>query len=375
MNHTKPKIGLITYHSAYNFGSVLQAYATQHTLEALGYEVDMIDYRTPSQTLWYTSDITTKKGLRSLIEAPFFLRVHGKRRRRAEKFEAFMSSMMNLTPQRLTRYEDFASISYPILVSGSDQVWNYACGEFRFEPWDAIRPYFLDFGNPLKRVAYASSFGTPTEEYVKKCAPYLRHYDSLSTREPIGKRFLENNVNKPVTLVADPTWLLDKAKWSTLLKDEKPRKPYVLIYSLALNWRHAGPWLEAVKSLAAQKGLDIYCISPLHPLIHSGIRMVDDAGPLDFLSLLKGAELVVTNTFHGTIFSMNFEVPFISCSVKPDSRQIQMLEMCGLTDRIANSPEELAAFTGAYELDFTESAKTISEFRNRSVKYLEDALR
>ena len=178
----KDSIGLITYHSAYNFGSALQAFATQYILERLGHEVKIIDYRTPSQTLWYTKDITIKKGKRSLIEAPFFLRIWRSRRRRARKFEAFMSDKMNLTARTLTCFKDFKDVSYPILISGSDQVWNYKCGEFRFEPWDAIRPYFLDFGSPKKRIAYASSFGVPTEKYVMECTPYLDRDDSLSTR-------------------------------------------------------------------------------------------------------------------------------------------------------------------------------------------------
>lgn len=370
----KDTIGLITYHAAYNFGSVLQAYATQYTLQKLGYQVEIIDYRTPSQTLWYTQDITLKKGKRSLIEAPFFLRVWRARKRRARKFEVFMSEKMNLTPKTHTCFDDFKDLSYPILISGSDQVWNFKCGEFRFEPWDAIRPYFLDFGNPKKRIAYASSFGMPTEEYVRKCAPYLEHYDSLSTREPIGKRFLECAINRPVTLVADPTWLLDKDQWSKLLTGESYRKPYILIYSLSLNWRHAGKWLRAVKNLADKKKYSIYCISPLHPLIYPGIKMVDDAGPLDFLSLIKDAKLVVTNTFHGTIFSMNFEVPFISCEVKPNSRQGQILAMCGLSHRIANSPQELAEFKQAYELDFSGSTARLIDLRNKSVDYLKNAL-
>lgn len=372
---SKEKIGLITYHAAYNFGSVLQAYATQYSIEKLGYEVEIIDYRTPSQTLWYTRDITLKKGKRSLIEAPFFLRIWGARKRRVQKFEAFISEKMNLTPETLTHFEDFKDLSYTTLVSGSDQIWNYGCGEFRFEPWDAIRPYFLDFGNPQKRIAYASSFGIPTENYVKQCAKYLERYEFLSTREPVGKNLIEKSIDTSVSLVADPTWLLDKIKWSELLTDKQYPKPYILVYTLSLNWRHAGKWLKSVKNLADQKGYSVYCISPLHPLIYPGIKMIDDAGPLDFLSLLKNAKLVVTNTFHGTIFSMNFEIPFISLEVKPNSRQGQILEMCNLKNRIANSPSELTAFNNAYEMDFSYSTAKIKDLRNKSIDYLKDSLK
>lgn len=374
MDSTKGKVGLITYHAAYNFGSVLQAYATQKKIEDIGFEVEIIDYRTPSQTLWYTKDVTIKKGIKNLIKSPIFLRIKQARKERAEKFDMFIETMMNLSKDRFTKFADFNSLSYPILVSGSDQVWNIGCGEFRNEPSDAIRPYFLDFGKPEKRIAYASSFGTPTPLQVKRFIPFLKKYDYISTREPIGKKYIDRYLSKPVDLVCDPTWLLNKEEWSGIINVDTPQEPYILIYNLGWTFRDCKGWLSAIKKIADEKGWKVYCISPLNPLRFSGIEMLDNAGPIDFLAYLKNARLMITNTFHGTIFSLNFEIPFISCQAQSSSRQGQMLEMCGLDERIANNPSDLQYIDIKNTLDFSNSSKIINDFRESSINYLRRAL-
>ena len=373
MKPNKERVGLITYHAAYNFGSVLQAYATQKTIEDMGYEVEVIDYRTNSQVLWYTQDVSIKKGWRNLLHAPEFWAIKKHRVTRIAKFEKFINGKMNLTSKRFTRFEDFKGVEYDILVSGSDQVWNIGCGEFRYEPFDAIRPYFLDFGNPRKRIAYASSFGPASVLVVKPFVQYLKQYDAISTREPIVKRYLCQYCNTEAELVCDPTWLLDKSDWCKLIPSdiEIPSEPYLLIYNLPWRRRTSKHWLSAIKNYADKRGLKTYCISPLNPLKYDGITMIDDAGPIDFIALVKNASFVVTNTFHGTIFSMNFEIPFASCQANPGSRQAQMLELCGIEDRIVNSPSEFSLLQDS--VNFDHSTKQILQLRKASREYLNNA--
>ena len=143
MNNRKG-IGLITYHSAYNYGSVMQTYGTIKTLNKLGYEVETIDYRTPSQTLWYQTDFSSKKGLRDML-LNFGFKLHSKERKeRARKFEDFISSNLCPSSSRYTKWNEIRFIdNYEILISGSDQIWNFDCGEFRSEPIEAIYPYFF----------------------------------------------------------------------------------------------------------------------------------------------------------------------------------------------------------------------------------------
>lgn len=371
-NKDKP-IGLITFHAAYNFGSVMQTYGTVRTIEKLGRTIETIDYRTPSQTFWYQIDFSRKKGLRSMIDNFGFQFIKAARRKRARKYEDFITRFLKPTAKRYTGYKQLydANLDYDVLVSGSDQVWNIGCGEFQYESHDAILPYFLQFGNPKRRVAYASSFGGQTLRNVRKYKDLLCQYDALSTREPIIRDYIEKATGRDVELVCDPTWLLDRDEWLSLQGTYRPatKRPYIFVYALYWSFRALNRWLPKVKELAQRHGMDIYCVSPLNYHSDKEITMIQDAGPLDILSYLANAALVITNTFHGTIFSMNFEVPFYSCCVQSGSRQGQMLAMCGLEDRIINTPSELLEDNG-FGCDFTESTNAIQKLRIGSINYL-----
>lgn len=370
-------IGLITYHSAYNFGSVLQTYGTIKTIEDLGYKVETIDYRTPSQTFWYHIDWHPRKGFRNMIVNFGFNLIKKTRKIRAQKFEDFINKFLHPSTKKYVTYEDFKNApNYPILVSGSDQIWNFYCGEFASEPHEAILPYFLRFGNPRKRIAYASSFGTQTIRNIRKYAEYLKDYDSLSTREPVIRRYLEKVTGREVDLVCDPTWLLSKEEWLKLegVYTPKTERPYIFVYALNWTFRVFSSWMNAIKLLAKRNGWDVYVISPLTYNSDKEVRMLQDAGPIDFLSYLANAAFVVTNTFHGTIFSINFQRPFFSLTVDAGSRQGQMLKLCDLEDRIILNVSELADASDL-SVDFTHSAKELDAYRAKSIEYLKNALK
>lgn len=374
----RPLVGLITYHAAYNFGSSLQAYGTVRTIEDLGYRVETIDYRTPSQTFWYQTDFTRKKGIHSLIDNfGFKYKVAKERKIRAQKFEDFIKDFLHPTSERFTSSEEFKDFGsqYDYLVSGSDQIWNRSCFEFIYEEDKAMDPYFLKFGNPKKRIAFSSSFSIQPIRTVAKYRDELLRYDFLSTREPIMREYMERVIGREVELVCDPTWLLDKEKWLSLPGIYRPKfeRPYLFAYLLYWDYRVLKRWLPAIQALADRNGWDVVCISPMNYHSDQRIKMIQDAGPLDFLSLLANAAMVVTNTFHGTIFSMNFEIPFFSCEVNPGSRQGQMLRLCNLEERSVNSPSELAEATDL-TVDFTESTQHIRDLRETSVRYLRKAL-
>ncbi len=377
MNQKKPKIGLITYHSAYNFGSALQTYGTIKTIRDLGFEVETIDYRTPSQTLWYQSDFSRKKGIRSMIDNFGFEFIKSKRKVRARKYENFISSFLNPTEERYTDYKSLkeADLHYDILISGSDQVWNIGCGEFKYEPNDAILPYFLQFGSPKNRIAYASSFGGQTLRNIRKYKNLLSTYDALSTREPIIKDYIKEATGRDVELVCDPTWLLDKHTWMDIpgIYNPTSSRKYIFVYALYWNFRALNRWLPVIKELARINNMNVFCISPLNYHRDKDINMIQDAGPLDFLSYISHASLVITNTFHGTIFSMNFERPFYSCCVQPGSRQGQMLAMCCLEDRIINNPSELLEDKD-FNCDFTKSTVVINNLRSKSISFLKNSI-
>lgn len=372
----KNKLGLITYHAAYNFGSVLQSYATQVTLERLGYPNEIIDYRTKSQTFWYHTDFTFKFGLLGPLKMLGFNFIRKKRCERIAKFNDFINNYLKLSACSYTNYAQFrdAETDYDILVSGSDQIWNIDCGEFAFELQESILPYFLAFSSARKRVAYASSIGHKHLNYVKKFQPHLSKFDALSTREPGGARILRKALGREVEVVADPTWLLDKAAWQIkgTYKPDVPKK-YILWYTLNTGPRAAKSWANSIRLLASRFDFDVYWMSPFTYVELAGINRLDNAGPLDFLSYMSNASLVITDTFHGTIFPANFGVPFYSCKVFEGSRQSQILSLCDLEERIVQSPGELVDVKD-YSCDFSQSARIITSLRESSIAYLKKSL-
>ena len=377
MDANRHKTGLITYHAAYNFGSVLQAYATQKTLEKMGYPNEIVDYRTQSQTDWYHKDFSWKAGPRNWINTFGFNFIRKARRIRREKFERFITDYLTLSPRRYTTYEELRKepFEYDILISGSDQVWNIGCGEFCNEPKESILPYFLDFANPKKKIAYASSIGGQTLHNIKKYAPYLSRFDALSTREPSGARIIGKAANRDIEVVVDPTWLLTRQEWQIEgVYTPKAKRGYVLWYTLYMFPWQMKKWLKAIKEFAARNNLDVYCISPLVYCRDKEVHWIDDAGPIDFLSYMMNASCVITTTFHGTIFPINFNVPFFSCNAAVGSRQGQMLALCNLEDRILGSPQELGEITD-YTCDFTEASDRIEQMRSRSLDWLKSALK
>lgn len=378
MENERRKIGLITYHAAYNCGAVLQAYATQKTLEKLGFPNEIVDYQTRSEIFCYHKDFSWRKGLRNWISTFGFFFIRKARRIRREKFEQFINHYLTLSPRRYATCRELQAekFGYETLVSGSDQIWNISCGEFLNEPREAILPYFLDFAHPKKKIAYASSIGDYNNlNYIKSYAPYLKQFNALSVREPRSARLIGKAIGRPVELVADPTQLFTREEWQIAgTYRPKTSRKYLLIYTLYWMPWTMKKWLAAIKQIAHRFNLDVYCISPMNYYHDNEVHWLNEAGPLDFLSYMSHASLIITNTFHGTIFPMNFNVPFYSCAVREGTRQGHILEMCDLEDRILNSPSELCEITD-YSCDFTTSNAIMEELRHKSMSWLDSVLK
>lgn len=370
------KVGLITFHSAFNFGGILQSYALFKIISDFGCDIETVDYRTRSQDIVFRKDFHLKKNIMEMLKNCGFLFIRKDRTRRKEKFERFIKTYLNPSKTLLKNYDDFVKneFDYDILVSGSDIIWNSGARSFRYEPNDSIFPYFLKFGNPLKRISYASSFGNKNQKKIMDKKELLQNYDFLSTREYPVKVLIEEILNRKVEWVCDPTWLLNKNEWLTLpgIYIPNSRKPYILVYALYWDRKKLKQWLKPVKELAA-KGMDIVLFSPMNFYSDKEINVIQDAGPIDFLSYLSKAELVVTTTFHGMIFAMNFEIPFFSWNIKEKSRQYSILKYCGLENRIINKPENILEFEN-YHCDFSYSTKQIEKLRESSMDYLMRAL-
>ena len=370
------KIGIITFHGSHNHGSVLQAYATQETVASFGYDAEIINFRMESQKRYY-SLYPRGYGLRTLGQDLLMLPFHGKRSKRAKKFEDFISKMTLSGPEMRNR-EELQSVAdrYDVYLTGSDQIWSNRIPELVGSDEDFTGVYFVDFADNNKpRVSYASSVGEITYDELKGKKEWLEKFVSISTREQYGVDLLKRIVDKDIELVLDPTFLLNKEQWRVLAGEERLiKEPYVFLYTLH-GLKHGLKWGKVLNEFGKKKGLKVVAVSPFFPITASGVHNVMDAGPLDFLNLIKNAELVFTDSFHGTAFSINMNRPFFSYVGKNtgDNRKLGIMRQFGLDGRALESLEEIRKIE-MYDLDYEEYNGLIDSARNNSRNWLADSL-
>ncbi len=368
------KIGIITYHAAYNFGSVLQAYATQCAVEKLGYEPEIINYRMTEQKKFYEL-YRTKYGklnfLQDLAEFP----LHGKRRARAINYEEFFAKYLKMT-EEFCEPEEMQEIAkrYDVIISGSDQLFNKHSCEFTCNDWKYMDPFLLK-GLDCKKISYASSIGHTTDEELVNILPSLEKFDYLSMREKRNAEKIAEKTGRKVASVLDPTFLLTRDEWVEKLDLKKKREEeYILYYSLR---RFDGnEQLKRVMKLADELGLKLKYVTPFSFLPTPGKSVENHMayGPRGFLNALYGASLVISESYHGTILSANFEKPFVSIcnTMGGEYRKIDLLTQMHLEDRIAYGMDEIET-VAKRACHFEKSREPMAAAREASYEYLREA--
>lgn len=374
------KVGILTFHSSYNYGSVLQAQATQLAIENLGYDATIIDYRPHGyddyDELYCARNRVGIKG--RLFYWCIILRKN-ERRKRVQKFEEYFTNNLKLS-MRVSSYKGLEGLNkaYDIFVSGSDQIWSDQVPEVKRAGGNTVLGYYLAFTDQ-KKIAYASCVASLKEEQLEKYRSYLLQYDWLSTRESIGVERIQNITGRKVELVLDPTLLLDKEQWLAHAKvSDVPlvQGDYVLLYSLR-NFKAEKCWAKWLKKFAKKHNLSIVVVAPYFEFIVPGAKNMLNVGPKDFLNLYANAKVVCTDTFHGTAFAVNFNKPFFSLGTKywkDDIRKTSLLKLLGLESRLIEDESDIMLFEN-YGCDFSESNRRIRELRTSSVDYLRAALK
>ena len=353
------KIGIITFHRAINYGALLQTYALNKVLNDMGVDAEVIDYRAE-----YIENIYYKgKNGGSLLKKIDFLRVRIKTLKKYIKFYKF--SKENIQASKPVNKETIAENEgkYDMYISGSDQVWNPDCTEFD-------KTYFLDFTTKGKKASYAASIGTKTmnERYEAEALKLISDFSHISIREKQGMEYLkEKGISAQIVL--DPTLLLNKAKWLEASKKSKYEKDkYVLLYMLV----YSESLVSFAKKLATEKGCKVIKVGRGKD---KGIIYAPNLGPDEFLSLFNNAEYVVTNSFHGTAFSINFNkkfyVEYQNVKNSRNSRMEDILNNFGLKNRIINESDKKYCDE---EIDYVSVNKKLDEERKKSIDYLKNII-
>ncbi len=360
------KVGIITYHSAYNFGSVLQALATQQAVNKLGYETEILNYRMASQYDFYM--LSRKKGIKSNIKKLLYGKKIKELEKRELRFEKFIKEKMKLTsefskPENVTMfYKEFDTI-----ISGSDQIWNKHSNELCNVDWKYMNPYILkDFNG--RKVSYASSIVNMTTEELNMIKEPLKSFYSISCRETSASNRLKKMLDKDVSTVCDPTLLLNKEEWSFYF-GKKPivEEDYILFYSLS-SFKRIN---STIKKLEKKfNDIKIVVLSPLAPVVLSQKSYIMyDAGPKEFLNLVNNAKCVITDSYHGTMFSINFGIDFyyLEEAKKNEVRVRDILDILKIKGRKVTDINQINL---ANHMDYKSVNEHIKEYRKASIEYL-----
>lgn len=350
------RVGIITYHRHNNYGAVLQAYALQKKIESMGYYSEIIDYQ-------YKKNIWSLKKLRCKGIKLYIMGIIGPITRipRYKKFSEFRK-MMKLSPKY--KKNDLYKVNkrYDICISGSDNIWNTDINGFD-------KSYFLDFiKDNYKKRSYASSFGSDKidsnleEEYGE----LLKNYTILGVREESGAKLIKKISNKNAYVVADPTFLISYEEWNKLLIEPNEKKHYMLAYQLVPSKY----FVENVKRISKEEKLPVIYISfPMGGYVKSKCKLW--IGPREWLGYIKNADIIVTDSFHGMMFSIIFKKQFYVILTQLSTRIENILKKLKLKNRIIDKQGK----RDKSDIDYTKCENDKQDFVKASEEVLKKCLK
>lgn len=368
------KIAYITLHKVRNYGSVLQTYATYKILKNLGHEPILIDYCSPRFIEKNRIDDEFRrfkhpKKNNSIIKPLFYFVMSVSVKKQRKQFESFLSSEM----LRTKPYYDLESLkSDPpdadVYCTGSDQVWNIDGNRF-FE-----RPFYLDFGAPsIKRIALSASFGRTqlNEEELSSCRELFGHYSAIGVREASGLSILKELGVENCENTLDPTMILDSDEWIKMTSETPMfKKKYILVY----EFNKTSNIKQYAKELSRRTGLPIKRITYWYHERHKGEDCVVLPNVCEFLTLIRHAEYVITNSFHATVFSTVFKRKF--ATVYPEYGGVRLedyLRLTGMLERHISNPADIGAIDKS--INYDEVYSKLEQEREKTLFFLQRAIK
>jgi len=327
------KIGIYTIHSAYNYGAMLQAYATQKTLEKLGHQVEFVNL--------YPLELEKKNESKiiswnlKLFIIYIYSCLNPKVRSKHKKFRKFRS-LMNMSKRYYSLDEIYDNPpKYDIHLVGSDQVWNLEKG------FQEKNFFFLDFLTENEtKISYASSFGTSTisTNCNDKLFEFLKGFKAISTREREGVGIIKRATGLDSKHVLDPTFLLTCDEWNSFSIEPEIKGDYILCYGFDGSEKSK----EMIFSVKKRLNIPVIVISVSLFFPFKLDRFIHEVGPSEFLGLVKNAKFICTSSYHGMALAINYRKSFIG-TLHPtrNARMKSMLSKFDLEKRQLNNPKEI----------------------------------
>lgn len=358
------KIGTITFHCSYNYGSALQTYALKTFLEKnMTYSVSVINFV-------YEIDFCQYRlfRIRKYLKHPwyFLLDIYffKENKRRKQSFEMFAERYFNLTDKRYYNSNDMKELNqkFDVFICGSDQIWNLDCTQ-------GVEPaYFLKFADKNKlKIAYAPSLAHVkfAKNYDEDLKEAIKDIDYISVREKSTLPLIQSLTEKKIEVVLDPTLLLDAEDYNSIVGKQSINEKYIFVYMLEYN----ASLVNYCNDFAKKHNIKVVYIANKK---FSGLKGENafGVGPDMFLEYIKNAEYVVTNSFHATVFSIIFNKKFITFTTKKSSsRMVDLLNNLGIPERIYKT-----GFDISKEIDYKKVKINLNKMRKGSLEYLNKAL-
>lgn len=365
------RIGILTFSSAINYGAVLQAYGLSRVLAAMGHDVNVVEYNPDYLRSAY--DVTRNRpGYSSLLklhEWHFwmdYMRSCCRRFCRKNRFGKFCD--IYLSVDRMG-FDDVAS-RYDVLVYGSDQIWNPVITGGRI---DDLFFGWLPGGQAVKAVAYAASAGglSNLNGYETQFAECISRFSAISCREKILSDYINRlDPRFGAHTVADPTLLAGIEVFDEITANRLIKKPYLFYFDIFND----AEIRRRAKTVAERMGLRFVEMSTYHDVVR-GQRLFRPGGPDEFLSLVKHSEMVVTTSFHATVFAVMFHKEFMTMefSIEKSVRTTDLLGLLGLLNRHVPRRME-AAIAPEKPVDWVAVEQKLSAMQMDSLRFLRESL-
>lgn len=368
----KKKIGILTFHNAHNYGAVLQAYALKTKLNRMGYEASVLNYRNKYIAKTYRKVLHIDFWKRDILPSRWGKVIREIRdvfyglpewRRQWKVFEEFITDrLLDGNGKRLSQ-ADVEKCDCDAYILGSDQIW----ARELTHGLDLI--YFGQFAPGKKKISYAAS--VPDSNIPENEQPYFKQYlqsmDYISVREEKLAEKLRELTGREIETVVDPTLLLEQEDYESLLYDKPLQEgDYVFAYFVV----ESEILKHCAKRAAEQLGCELIELHYKNTPEIQGRNIILDAGPREFLTYIRDAKMVMTNSFHGTVFSILLQKKFYSV-YGANGRIENLLNFLNLKDRHIQSEAGLQLEA---EIDYEQSGERLTEYRQKSEEFLKKSV-
>lgn len=351
------KIGIITVHRAYNYGSVLQCYALQEYLRLRGHDVWIIDYRQRWTeavyrpfSLYYIWHFLKQKDFRAIIDYWRKREIRSKRLKQTKPlFESFMKRMRLTEPCRIRIPKGF-----DIYIIGSDQLWTHQCvgGEDKFYLG------YIEHPSSSKVIGYSLSVSVPSIQIFgeQRLKAIISNFDKLSLREPANAELIHKLTGFQLPITIDPTLLVDVDFWKTMINDAWKSEEYIAIYQARPVVGNQNYLMEKASELSKHLNCKIVDLSTTQYTVE------------DFISIIKYAKYIMTTSYHATVFSLLMETPCYAIKLNDglDVRYVDLLSDLGMESELF----EKEFVPKPIKVNFDGLQERLVKYRESSKEYL-----